>query len=507
MSGFVTAALTALVSGSLVMLPGASVPASGAATSDGVATVRTFCAGYGHADGAAVGSPGRDVGDVPDAGVVVVRHPFAADDPGTVITIQDLGIAPRPHDRFGAAVVWANLSSGDRIVEPLQTRLGSCPDLVVGVPGANEGRGAVVIIPDFGAGLELARAALLPVEALGLQPGDALGAALGVAPAAYGDSVVTLVAGAPGRDLAGAPNAGALVTWTFPVLTGDLAVDPAVPAPRAPVVVMQGSGGILGKAERSDRFGSVISAGWDALSVGIPREDVGRRSNAGAVAVLRFADGQVVSNDLLWLGHGLPGKPRAGDKLGAAVAGAGSAMAIGAPGRDSNGRGNSGAVLVCWRWSETADPYWRLITQNTRGVPDRSERGDAFGSAVATVAGRTGAETSAIAIGVPGEDYGRRRNVGAVTYLDLFPERQDQEGRWAFGTQPLPRLSSGDRFGSSLVRVPGDPGDDEDTTDTVLVGAPGEDVPGARNVGRYWRVGFSTAVFATGVTAGERMGL
>lgn len=479
-----------------------------------VQVIPTACLGYMYSPAAAVGSPGRDVGGVPDAGAVVVRVPNATDDLGTVLASADLGRPAGPQDRFGASVSWANLTVGDRVGESYGPRLGSCPDLVIGVPGANGARGAVVVVPDLGAGLEPARAVWLAADALALRPGDGLGTALGVSvsPAtSMTTSSVTLVAGVPGRDLPGAANAGALYAWTFPTAPGDLSVAPVLPAAMAHLVLTQGAAGIEGRAEAADRFGSVIASG-NPLLVGIPREDIGGRANVGAVASITFAGGSVASDELLWLGHGLPGRAREGDLLGSAVWGGSGVTAIGAPGRDCGRWRDAGAVLVRWQWTVGEDwtqpASWHVLTQDSPGVPGRCERADAFGSAVTWIRGRRGAETSAVAIGIPGEDTGRRGNAGEVLHLDLFSERDDSEGRWAFLRQPAPpRLRSGDRFGSSFVRVPGDPGDDEDATDLLLAGAPGHDVTGARNAGRSWNLGpAGVSLFATGVTPQERMG-
>lgn len=496
----------ALLGGGLVP-PAAAAPAA-ALDSLATGTIGRPCSGEIHM--VAVGSPGRDLGGVRDAGAVMLRNPFSVDDRGTLLTSADLGVAPGSNDRFGASIAWANLSVGDRIVESYGPSLTMCPDLLIGVPGAQGGRGAVVVVPDFGAGLEPTGALWLTTGTIGMQPGDGLGSAMGVVGPAYQDPTptVAVVAGAPGRDAPGAPDAGALIVWTFPVVAGDLAVPPALPAPATATALVQGSGGMKGHAEAKDRFGSVISSG-NLLTVGIPLEDIGRKKDAGAVASLTFTAGLMTSNELVWMGAGLPGRARAGDRTGASVY-QGGAFLVGVPGRDSNGRKDSGAVLARWKWTvgpQWSDPpTWKIITQNTRGVPDASERGDGFGSSVTYLVGRRGSETSAIAVGVPGEDYGRRRNVGAVTYIDLFAEQVDSEGRWAYARQPLPKRTSGDRFGSSFVRVPGDPGDDEDTTDTLIVGAPGLDLRGVPNAGRFWQVGFATTAFATGATPQERMG-
>ena len=65
------------------------------------------------------------------------------------------------------------------------------------------------------------------------------------------------MAGAPGRDLAGAPNAGALVTWLVPIdwSGASAGTTPAVPAPGAPLVYVQGAGGLTGHSERRHVLG------------------------------------------------------------------------------------------------------------------------------------------------------------------------------------------------------------------------------------------------------------
>jgi hypothetical protein len=443
---------------------------------------------------------------MPQAGVVEV-HPdnWSADEPPLVLTSDSVGIPAQPSGHFGAAVVGAQVSFPDY-----------CADLVIGMPGADEGRGAVVVVPDLGSGFEPAKAVRLPASALGLQPGDALGTALGVVQSGNG---ALIVAGAPGRDLPGAPNAGAVVSWRMPAAwdaAPEAAGTPAVPTPAEPVIHAQGSNGVLGHSERGDRFGSVIATdpvrAWQGgtLPIGIPQEDIGRKADAGAIALLTFTDGVLTGNDLIWQGHGLPGRSRQGDQLGAAVTWTGFRPAYGVPGKDANGRRDSGAVIV-WK-PALADPTtgsYQVITQNTRGVPDKSEKGDRFGAALASASGLTQPETTTIAVGAPGEDTRGRRNAGAVTLLTWLSE--DDPPRWGFSTLKATGLAKGDAFGSRLVAVNDYSDMEEDTRDVLFVGAPGEDRPGARNAGRYYVVTYPkyvpTAVpYADGRTANERFG-
>lgn len=250
------------------------------------------------------------------------------------------------------------------------------------------------------------------------------------------------------------------------------------------------------------------------VAVCIPDEDVGKRKNAGTVVTLTFIGGKLSGSAQLWQGHGLPGKPARGDRLGAAITPMWStAFAIGVPGKDANGRKDSGAVIV----RSYKDPYSvppgpgrsRVITQDTNRVPGTSERGDAFGSALEVACGLRKQEQCSIAVGAPGEDLAGHRDVGAVAYIDAW----DYGPPWfTFGSQKVRGLSRGDRFGSRFA-VAGRFGWDEDSYHLLVVGAPGEDRPGARNAGRYYAANLTflapaevATPFANGVARNERFG-
>jgi hypothetical protein len=462
--------VNAVAASMMVGLP--TVVASQEMRALGADPVPVACSGPGESplDGASVlGSPGRDVGGAAGAGAVEIRRSVGGlPDVSVTLTPSSVGVTLEPGLNFGSAVAVGRITAPDE-----------CLDLVIGMPGADSGRGAIVVVPDFGSGLEPAAAAWLPTSALGLQPFDFLGQALVVMGR-------TIFAGAPGRDVGAADDAGALYGWW---------VDrPSPPDPRGIHVTqaatfVQGSGGVLGQAEPDDRFGSVLYADFVderlTVVVGIPEEDVGRARDAGAVALLEFdyVDPALTldSNYLLWQGSGLPGRSRSGDRLGAAVWYSDLRGAYGVPGKDANGVRDSGAVIVSDGRYPLLDRRYVVVTQNTRGVPDRSERGDAFGSALArvlwTVAGRG---EYVLSVGVPGEDVAGRRDAGAVTHLGMPGEVLD---RSLYSAQRVSGLARGDRFGSRLVAVEGYFGDP-----MLLIGAPGEDRPGARNAGRYYRV-------------------
>lgn len=443
-------------------------------------------AGIGVGQFSAVGSPRRTISGLSSAGVVLVRTRFGS---AQVLTSASTGVPAQADARFGAAVAPAPVNSAD-----------ACPDLIVGVPGANGGRGAVAVIPSSAEGFLPASARWLPTASLGLAPGDALGTAV-TAVATTGGTLV--VAGAPGRDVAGAVDAGALVGWLVP--TGGAPF--TIPAPGAPVTYSQGAGGLLGKAEAGDRFGSVIAARMrtfdSTIAVGIPMEDIGAATNTGSVARLTFTGTAVTANTLVWQGSGLPGTSHSGDHLGAAlVARGGDLRAVGMPGRNANSRTDSGAVIV-----RTPAGTFKSISQNSAGVPGTSEKGDMFGAALTGLIGTRGQETLGIAIGAPGENVGTRVDAGAVTFAKTD---EGAPNTLLYESQKATGIVAGDKFGSRLVTVVDDWQAEEDQRDTLLIGAPGEDVTGASNAGRYWTgavTGISIGTLSTtGTQTSERLG-
>lgn len=471
------------------------------------AEVGPACADWRSAGTVALGSPRRAVNGVPRAGVVELKYREASGWVTARLSSSSVGVPEQPGGLFGASVDAYAVSSGDY-----------CQDLVVGMPGKDGGTGGVVVVPDFGNGLNPGAAVWLPAPA-GLQPGDALGAAVTVLPWEWWSSTGAspgnyhaVVAGAPGKDVEGAPDAGMVVSWQMVRYTespGTVRVNP-------PGTYTQGSAGLQGRAEAGDRFGSVL-ASWDQYTVvGIPDEDIEQRGknrkDAGAIAILSFANGILSGNDLLWQGAGLPGASQKGDRLGASVATRrGSPIltgAFGVPGKDADKRKDSGAVIsVTSRYDAPSGRHvsvYSVITQNTRGVPDRSEKGDAFGASV-SASEEGNPFTLPLAVGAPGENVGRKKDAGSVTYLGVNPSAPG--GRmWA-----IAGLAARDRFGSSLMvrDYSCDPGHCR----FVFVGAPGEDRPHARDAGRIYTMAFASAsgsptttVLADGVTAKERFG-
>jgi len=324
--------------------------------------------------------------------------------------------------------------------------------------------------------------------------GDHFGAATAVVEI-DGDAYPDLVVGAPGRDVGGVPDAGAVFLYRG-----------SAKGFRPWRVLVQGSGGVPGSAQAGAGFGAVISAYGDqtaALAVGMPRWDTGGAVDAGAVVLLtltRSASPQVSGTLLTEGSAGLPGTPESGDLLGAALDGE---RAFGAPGKTVNGARGAGAVYV--RLDPDAASY-TMITQDTPGMPGAAEPGDGFGSAVVQAA------PFGLWIVVPGEDLGDTTDAGMVnTFGDVDEDGVPREPGPSYtqnsrGVAGVPE--PGDRFGTALARYA--PGEQSDA-DVVLVGVPGEDIGSIRDAGmvdELWTDGVALTQARTAGTEepGDRFG-
>ncbi|SPF05992.1 FG-GAP repeat [Streptomyces sp. MA5143a] len=89
-------------------------------------------------------------------------------------------------------------------------------------------------------------------------------------------------------------------------------------------------------------------------------------------------------------------------------------LATGAPGATVGGKAKAGAVTVVYGGSTgPGTARYKLLTQNTTGVPDSAETGDGFGTAVASAdLNRDG--YADLVVGTPGEDRGGDTDDGMV---------------------------------------------------------------------------------------------
>lgn len=317
----------------------------------------------------AVGAPSEDVGTAGLAGAVNVFYGSANGLPATSqVRLQS---NPENSDRFGSALD-AGLFNDDDVM-----------DLAVGAPGETVGgrpdAGAVSVFYGSAGGLPATSQTLLQGNP---ELGDRFGTALvaGFFNADQGD----LAVGAPGEDVGSAGGAGAVSV--FSGTPGGL--------PTSSRVLLQAN------SEVGDQFGSALAAGFfdtgpSDLAIGVPFEDLGGATDAGAVNVVYGSNTGLVGRNqtLTQDSPGVVGTAEPGDLFGVALArgiflnnfnGDGFAdLAIGAAGEDVGAATDAGAVNVQYGSSTgLPGPGGQLFTQNSPGVGGTAESGDGFGSAL-----------------------------------------------------------------------------------------------------------------------------
>ena len=343
---------------------------------------------------------------------------------------------PESDDRFGSALVAGDFN-GD-----------GYDDLAIGVPGedypgvgppeANPptpncnpcvNAGVVNVVYGGPAGLTVTRNELWHqdrgVSYDGwVEPQDCFGASL-AAGDFNGDGIDDLAVGVPCENTGGAdvpfPNNGAVSVYygSSGGLTGIGAQ-----------YLRQWADNVADYPQANDAFGYALAAGdfnGDGradLAIGVPGEDSGGVSDAGAVAVFYGAAGGLSRNEL-WGKHstGVAGDPLASALWGYAVAAGDfnrdgyADLAIGAPGDMVSGVAESGTVsLLYGGLPGLGGQGSQLFSQDTPGVDEVAEQVDWFGQSLAA-ADLNGDGAHDLVIGVPFEDSGFTVDAGAVHVL------------------------------------------------------------------------------------------
>jgi len=224
------------------------------------------------------------------------------------------------------------------------------------------------------------------------------------------------------------------------------------------------------------------------LVIGVPYEDVGGLSGAGAVnAIYGGASGLTATGNAFFHqdSDGIDGAAEDGDSFGWALAvgdfnGDGFFdLAVGVPWEDVGSVESAGAVNVIYGGSDglssTGDQLWTQYDCCGFSPPEEM---DHFGMVLA-VGDFDGDGYDDLAVGAPFEDMGMTDFVGSVIVLFGSSDGLTDDGIWLSGDNTTGTSDANDEFGSALTT-----GDfDGDGFDDLAIGVPGDEISGEGRAG------------------------
>jgi hypothetical protein len=378
------------------------------------------------------------------------------------LAFAGLGIAASP--AHAATCDPANPTQGD-INSDLRA------DIAVGVPTRSSSAGAVDLRYDD----DETPATTVTAASLGLPAsakGDRFGAAV-LVDDINADGCADLVIGAPG-----ASKGSGAVYLAYGSDTGIVAAG-------ATRIASPSSGARFGEA-----VGVTHSGAAQQLLVGAPGYD----STFGTTTVKD--SGTVFGASLgttgtigAWsrYGQGARAEIEAGDQFGAPLVASGTWFMVGTPLEDVAKVKDAGKVTVFmleYQRSGWGATHVVTITQDTAGVPGVAEKSDKFGAAISL--------GDPLAVGVPGEDIGGKKDTGMVQRFTLAADGTPTFLSGLDQNSPgVPdKNENGDQWGAAVASGV----DNNDLDGHVLyVGAPGEDIGSKNAAGAVTQLyGFTT---------------
>ena len=337
-------------------------------------------------DDLAIGVPGEDFGFLTDAGIVSVLYGSSSKlrSSGDQVWNQDkdgINGVSNDFDGFGSSLASGNFNGDD------------FDDLAIGVPGEDinfqADAGAVNVLYGSSQKLRKNQDQYWHQDSTSIndlaEGGDAFGTSL-ITGDFNGDGRDDLAIAVPLEDVGPIIDAGA-VHVLYGKSTGL--------SSSGDQLWQQDAAGILDAAEDQDQFGNAIIAGdfdndgFDDLAVGIEKEDLDIKDDAGAVHIIYGSSSKLsASGDQLWHqdSAGVIESNQNFDNFGRAITagdydGDGRTdLAIAVPSEDTGGNIDSGAVLIMYGTSSGigagGDQLWH---QDSDGISDSSQESDFFG--------------------------------------------------------------------------------------------------------------------------------